>query len=78
MNILKEGKQYMIGKYFFFLNRILCYSAGFQLQSQTYSAAAAFSLPSQVVTQPKKNSKDSQTVLLCLAHTSNYYECLKQ
>lgn len=54
----------MIGKYFFFFNRILCYSAGFQLQSQTYSAATAFSPPSQVATQLKKDSKDSQFPLL--------------
>lgn len=50
--------------YFFFLNRILCYSLGFQLQSQTHSVAMAFSPSSQVATQLRKDSKDSYPVSL--------------
>lgn len=58
----------MLGKYllifYFFKNRILSYSARFQPQSQTHSAAMAFSPSSQVATQLRKGGKDSYAVSL--------------
>lgn len=50
--------------FYFFLNRILCYLAGFHLQPHTYSEVTVLRLSSHIATQLRKDSRDSYSVSL--------------